>query len=121
MKNTYEQCGTVYPFDSDQGIYLTEEKTETELLKILIPETEEMYLCETGEACYARVSREVMDAFDNGEEDTLYTGILDNDCIAHEALVHGMRIPFRMKGDCRPLVPWEWVVLASDTSHKVNE
>lgn len=106
----FNDCGKQYVLDDKTHCYITETGNESCFLKVLIPESEEMALCETGEACFVRVSPEVLQAFEQQEEDTVYSGILDNDSCSFEALKHGIRIPFVMKGEARPLVPWEWIV-----------
>ena len=46
---------------------------------------------------------------DSDENGTSYTGILDNDSYYYIGLNHGAIIPFEMRGQYKPVVPYSWL------------
>ena len=78
-------------------------------IKVNVPATEEAYKNGNGEGCFCIVSDEVKAAYDTDEDGTSYEGILDNDSCYYKGLYHGEKIPFEMRGSCRPVVPYEWL------------
>ena len=54
--------------------------------------------------------KDVKKAYDTDEEGTSYTAILDNDSVYYPALIHGTEIPIEMRGENRPVVPYNWLI-----------
>ena len=79
-------------------------------IKINVPETEEDYLRGNGEGMWALVDEETKKAHD---DDNVtgggYQAELDNDSFYWPGLEHGQIVPIEMRGDKRPVVPYNWV------------
>ena len=105
-----------------QGYYLIDDKHffnswPIGFIKVNLPISEQDYNDAAGEGVWVIVSAEVKAAHDNDETGTSYTGILDNDSFDYIGLEHGAIIPFEMRGDHRPVVPYSWL-----TEHyKINK
>lgn len=80
-----------------------------EYIKANLPGSPEAYEQGTGEGCYFLVTDDVKAAYDRDEAGTAYTGILDNDSIYYPGLTHGTELPIEMRGDRRPVVPYEYL------------
>lgn len=50
-----------------------------------------------------------------------YFGILDNDSCYWPGLNHGAVIPFEMRGDKRPVAPYEWLYDGSEREKKFGK
>jgi len=88
--------------------HIAEEKG-MKYIKINIPENEESYNSGNGEGVWVLVDAKAKKAYHTDEEGTSYSGILDNDSIFYSGLVAGVIIPFEMRGDKRPVVPFKWL------------
>lgn len=84
---------------------------ECKLIKANLPESEEAYRTGEGEGCFFIVDAETRTAYERNEEksDRLYYGILDNDSCYYLGLEHGERLPLEMRGEFRPVVPFEYL------------
>ena len=78
-------------------------------IKANLPATEEDYKQGYGEGVFIIVTPEIKEAYNNDESGTTYNGILDNDSIYYIGLEHGEQIPFEMRGELRPVVPFTWL------------
>ena len=78
-------------------------------IKVNLPATEGDYISGNGEGVFMIVSDEVKRAHDTDEVGTSYTGILDNDSYYYIGLEHGETLPIEMRGDKRPVVPYQWL------------
>lgn len=81
-----------------------------EHIKVNLPKSEQGYIDGNGEGCFVLVDAEVKQAYDTDEAGTEYTGILDNDSCYYPGLEHGEIIPFEMRGEKRPVCPFNWLV-----------
>jgi len=81
-----------------------------EHIKVNLPKSEEGYKEGSGEGCFVLVDEDAKRAYDTDEAGTEYTGILDNDSCYYPKLRHGETIPFEMRGDKRPVVPYSWLI-----------
>lgn len=78
-------------------------------IKVNLPSSEEDYKQGYGEGVWAIVTPEIKKAYDDDEAGTTYNGILDNDSCYYVGLEHGAAIPFEMRGEKRPVVPYSWL------------
>ncbi len=83
---------------------------QTDYIKVNLPPDEKAYKNGNGEGVFVMVDVQTKNAHDNNESGTSYSGILDNDSIYYDGLVHGTTIPFEMRGKKRPIVPYKWLV-----------
>ena len=88
-----------------------------EHIKVNLPSTEHDYIAGNGEGVFVLVSDEVKAAHDADESGTSYTGILDNDSYYYIGLEHGAVIPFEMRGELRPVVPFGWLSEHYEINH----
>ena len=88
-----------------------------EHIKVNLPSTEHDYIAGNGEGVFVLVSDEVKAAHDADESGTSYTGILDNDSYYYIGLEHGAVIPFEMRGELRPVVPFGWLSERYEINH----
>ena len=79
------------------------------LIKVNLSVDQGSYEHSAGEGVWVIVTPEVKEAYDNDEAGTTYTGILDNDSWYYKGLIHGEVIPFEMRGEFRPVVPYSWL------------
>ena len=63
----------------------------------------------TGEGVYVLVDAATKRDYDANAEGGEYEGILDNDSLYWLGLEHGEMVPFEMRGEYRPVVPFEWL------------
>lgn len=80
-----------------------------EYIKVNLPASQEAYRNGNGEGVWVLVEENVKKAYDTDEGGTCYKGILDNDSVYYPALKHGVTIPFEMRGENRPVVPYTWL------------
>ena len=80
-----------------------------EYIKVNLPESEEDYLIGTGEGCWAIADKAAKRAYDEDADSGEYSVTLDNDSICWEGLIHGTVVPIEMRGDKRPVVPYNWL------------
>lgn len=80
------------------------------LIKVNLPSNEEAYKNGNGEGCWFLVSEEVKNAYDSDENNTKYQGILDNDSVYFKGLFAGTELPIEMRGEMRPVVPYNYLV-----------
>lgn len=78
-------------------------------IKANLPATEEDYKGGGGEGCFFIVDHETKKAYDNDTKGGLYFGTLDNDSIYWPTLRHGTVCPLEMRGENRPVVPYQWL------------
>lgn len=81
-----------------------------EYIKVNLPATEEAYINGNGDGVFMLVSEEVKKAYDSDENGTIYKGILDNDSIYYNGLYHGEELIIEMRGDKRPVVPYNYLI-----------
>lgn len=80
-----------------------------EHIKINLPANEEAYQSGNGEGVWVLVEEDAKKAYDNDESGSIYSGILDNDSVYFPELKHGATIPVEMRGEKRPVTPFEWL------------
>lgn len=78
-------------------------------IKANLPATEEDYKSGYGEGCFFIVDQETKKAYDNDTKGGLYFGTLDNDSVYWPTLKHGTVCPLEMRGENRPVVPYQWL------------
>lgn len=81
-----------------------------EYIKVNLPGNEEAYKNGNGEGVWVLVEENIKKAYDTDESGTTYEGVLDNDSIYYPGLIHGTIIPFEMRGQNRPVTPYEWLI-----------
>lgn len=81
-----------------------------EHIKVNLPSSERDYIDGCGEGCFVLVEADAKKAYDTDESGTEYTGILDNDSLYYPGLMHGVVIPFEMRGEKRPVCPYLWLI-----------
>ena len=81
-----------------------------EYIKVNLPISEQDYNDGAGEGVWFIVSADVKAAHDRNETGTIYNGTLDNDSFYYIGLEHGAVIPFEMRGEFRPVVPYSWLI-----------
>lgn len=86
-------------------------------IKVNLPSTEQDYISGNGEGVFVIVSDEVKAAHDSDENGSSYTGILDNDSLYYIGLDHGTTVPFEMRGEFRPVVPFSWLTEHYEINH----
>lgn len=79
-------------------------------IRVNVPETREKYESGNGEGMWVVVDAATKDAHDAHIEGGIYEGVLDNDSWYWHGLDHGTVINFEMRGEHRPVVPFEWLV-----------
>ncbi len=82
---------------------------DNKYIKVNIPADEEGFREGFGEGVFVIVDEEVRKLYDEDDKGTICEGILDNDCLYYPELKHGVRIPFEMRGDKRPVVLLSWL------------
>ena len=87
-------------------------------IKANLPTSESQYETGNGEGVFVLVTPEVKAAHDSDEAGTTYTGILDNDSYYYIGLKHGAEIPIEMRGECRPVVPFYWLIENYEPTNK---
>lgn len=85
-------------------------------IKVNFPESAEKYEAGNGEGMWVVVDNETKAAHDSNAEGGQYWGILDNDSFYWRGLIHGARVPFEMRGEFRPVCPFEWL----EDNYEVN-
>lgn len=81
-----------------------------ELIKINLPSNEESYKSGNGEGCWALVDEQTKADHDNDKTGSGYEAILDNNSVYYTGLNAGTKVPIEMRGEYRPVVPYEWLV-----------
>lgn len=98
---------------------------EPNFIKANIPPTKEHYEAGAGEGCFFIVDDRTKTAYDLNATGGGFFGILDNDSLYYPGLKHGERLPLEMRGDCRPVVPFEalskWKAKSPEEVHKQYE
>lgn len=79
-------------------------------IKVNLPSNKGNYKSGNGEGCWALVDDETKEAYDNDVESGEYKAILDNDSFYYPGLLAGKEIPIEMRGEFRPVVPYQWLV-----------
>ena len=77
--------------------------------KVNLPNSAEAYERGNGEGVFVLVDAETKRDYDANAEGGEYEGILDNDSWYWRGLDHGEVVPFEMRGEFRPVVPYEWL------------
>lgn len=80
-----------------------------EHIKANFPATQADYASGNGEGMFVLVDDETKAAHDTDATGGGYSGILDNDSCYWRGLEHGERVPLEMRGDKRPVCPFEWL------------
>lgn len=83
---------------------------DLEYIKANLPPTEGDYITGNGEGVFILVDAATKEAHDADTTGAGYTGILDNDSIYYKGLRHGEAVPLEMRGENRPIVPFEWLL-----------
>jgi hypothetical protein len=78
-------------------------------IKVNFPESEADYIRGSGEGMWVLVDDEGKRAYDLDYSGVEYQGILDNDSFCWNGLEHGCQVPIEMRGDMRPVVPFDWL------------
>ena len=104
------------------GFYIVDDKKiidswPIDYIKVNLPATYGDYMAGYGESVFVIVSANVKKAYDADENGTSYTGILDNDSYYYIGLNHGAIIPFEMRGENKPVVPYSWLT----EHHELNK
>ena len=79
------------------------------MIKVNVPDTHEHYISGNGEGCWAECDKAAQAAYDNDESGTVYNVFLANDSIYYPGLMCGAIVPIEMRGEYRPVVPFEWL------------
>ena len=72
-------------------------------IKVNLPLTEQEYCSGNGEGVWVRVSDGTRRAYDANASGGGYSGILSNDSVYYPGLLCGTVIPFKLRGECRPV------------------
>lgn len=83
---------------------------DLEYIKANLPPSEGDYITGNGEGVFILVDELTKEAHDADATGAGYTGILDNDSIYYKGLKHGEAVPLEMRGNMRPVVPFEWLL-----------
>jgi len=78
-------------------------------IKVNFPDSQEAYECGSGEGMFVIVDDETKAAHDADVSGGTWRGTLDNDSWYWKGLEHGATVTFEMRGDKRPVVPFEWL------------
>ena len=78
-------------------------------IKVNFPDTPEAYERGNGEGMWVIVDDATKAAHDANESGGAYSGTLDNDSYYWRGLNHGATVSFEMRGDKRPVVPFDWL------------
>ena len=78
-------------------------------IKVNLPESEEDYLAGYGEGMWAKVDDKTLEAYNSDAVGEGFEAILDNDSFYWDGLEHGQIAPIEMRGDKRPVVPYNWL------------
>ena len=116
QKRIYDNFGVEIPILSCRNseelrkmyMQIAEEKG-MDYIKANIPENEESYTTGNGEGVWVLVDKKTKNAYDTDEKGTNYSGILDNDSIFYCGLTAGTIIPLEMRGENKPVVPFEFL------------
>lgn len=84
-------------------------REELSYIKGNLPGSPEAYESGNGEGCFFLVPPEVRQAYDSNENGTLYEGVIDNESIYFPGILPGDLLPLEMRGDFRPVVPYEYL------------
>lgn len=82
-----------------------------------LPTSAEAYERGNGEGVWCLVDMDTKEAYDTDATGGGYSGILDNDSWEWRGLEHGVVVPLEMRGEYRPVVPFEWLA----TRYDLNE
>lgn len=83
--------------------------TYTEYIKANLPADAENEKTSNGEGVFIMVTPAAKRAYDENETGTEYEGILANDSLYYPGLEQGATVPVLMKGETRPIVPFNWL------------
>lgn len=78
-------------------------------IKVNFPDSQEAFEYGAGEGMWVIVDDDTKAAHDADVEGGVYHGVLDNDSWYWSGLEHGANVVFEMRGDKRPVVPFEWL------------
>ena len=78
-------------------------------IKVNLPESEEDYRRGSGEGVWAVIDDATLEAYNREDFSEGYTAIVDNDSFSWPGLEHGQVAPIEMRGDKRPVVPYNWL------------
>jgi len=85
------------------------EAGKLEHIKVNLPFNEDAESKSAGEGVFVLVYPDAKAAYDADETGTTYEGFLDNDSYYYPELKHGVKIPIKMQGETRPVVPYNWL------------
>lgn len=98
----------------DTGFYLIDDQhifnSNAYYIKVNLPATESDYISGYGESVFVLVDEKTKAAHDADQSGGSYKGILDNDSYYYKGLYHGAIIPFEMRGENKPVVPYSWLI-----------
>lgn len=78
-------------------------------IKINVPESEADYLSGNGEGMWAKADDATKKAYDMDAAEGEYEVVIDNDSFFWDGLEHGQLVPIEMRGENRPVVPYNWL------------
>lgn len=93
----------------------------TEYIKVNLPGSKADESTGNGEGVWVLVNKPVKEDYDADARGGFYFGILDNDSCYWPGLNHGAVIPFEMRGDKRPVAPYEWLYDGSEREKKFGK
>lgn len=93
----------------------------TEHIKVNLPGSKADEGTGNGEGVWVLVNKPVKEDYDADARGGFYFGILDNDSCYWPGLNHGAVIPFEMRGDKRPVTPYEWLYDGSEREKKFGK
>lgn len=77
-------------------------------VKVNLPADRQGYERGNGEGCWAVIKGDAVMAYE-GDELGNYTATLENDSVYYPGLGVGDVVPIEMRGEFRPVVPYEWL------------
>lgn len=109
----HETAGEIIT-ELDTGYYLIDDKrifnSKAYYIKVNLPVTENDYIDGCGESVFVLVDEKTKEAHDSNQNGGSYNGLLDNDSLYYKGLKHSVIIPFEMRGEYRPVVPYSWLI-----------
>ena len=79
-------------------------------IKVNFPKTKESYKSGNGEGCYVAIDDKTFKEYQkNHHGSKLYSGILLNDSLEYPRFIKGCKVYFKMCGDNRPVVDFNFL------------
>ncbi len=79
-------------------------------IKVNFPSSEKSYADGSGEGMWVVVDEATFKDHESCKRGRFYHGVLANDSIYYEGLSCGMTVPFELRGESRPVVPYSFLV-----------